>query len=93
MRPRTTHHHSSSTTTFLPKDLDSCSHVFIRHDAVRAALQKPYDGPFRVVSRSGTNFKLFVKGKEVTVHINRLKPAFSFIEDDSADVPVQYNDK
>lgn len=76
MRPTTTNHHNTNQHTFIPKDLNSCSHVFVRHDAVKMSMQKPYDGPFPVVSRNTTNFILEIKGKHIAVNINRLKPAF-----------------
>ncbi|XP_076384356.1 uncharacterized protein LOC117225084 [Megalopta genalis] len=64
---------------FVFKDLATTSQVFIRTDAVRGPLQNPYDGPFPVVSRSNDikNFVVRVRGKETTVSVDRLKPAYS----------------
>ncbi|GFS75531.1 hypothetical protein TNCV_1641161 [Trichonephila clavipes] len=33
---------------FVPKDLKSCSHVFIRIDRVKKVLEPPYEGPYAV---------------------------------------------
>ncbi len=63
-----------------PSDLRSCSHVFLRHDAVRCPLQPVNDGPFRVVHRAEKTFTINKCGKEDTVSIDRLKPAY--IEND-----------
>lgn len=83
LRPNvTTHHASTSTATFVPKNLMTSSHVFVRHDAVRSCLQKPYDGPYKVIKRNAKHFVLLIKGKELTIGINRLKPAFG-INDES----------
>lgn len=49
IRPFPTSNHAS-LTFFVPKQLMHCSPVFVRHDAVRSPLQKPYDGPYRVIS-------------------------------------------
>ncbi|CAI6363078.1 unnamed protein product [Macrosiphum euphorbiae] len=61
---------------FVSVDLKSSSHVFIRHDAVKKALQMPYDGPFKVIERSEKFFKVDVNGNEKNISVDRLKPAF-----------------
>ena len=60
---------------YVSKDLSSCTHVFIRHDVVRNPLQKPYDGPYRVLSRADRYFKVDIKGCQDTVSLDHLKPA------------------
>lgn len=61
---------------FVFKELQTCSHVFIRTDALRSALQPPYEGPYSVVDRNNKYFTVLVKGVESKISINRLKPCF-----------------
>ena len=56
--------------TFVSKDLNTTSHVFLRHPPPLASLQMTYEGSYRVICR-------------ITVSIDRLKPAY-VIDDDSA---------
>lgn len=79
IRPTCTSNHGSATT-FVPKQLHNCTHVFVRHDAVRTSLQKPYDGPYSVIKRSDKHFTLLIKNRQVAVSIDRLKPAFGVTE-------------
>ncbi|GFY47840.1 uncharacterized protein TNIN_68661 [Trichonephila inaurata madagascariensis] len=62
---------------FIFKDLKDCSHVFVHTDSVSRSLQPPYHGPYKVINRSDKVFTLFIKGKNVNVSIDRLKPCFS----------------
>lgn len=62
-------------TVFVPHDLQSCSHAFVRNDAVRAPLVPPYKGPFVIVQRRPKSFQLDIGGKLDWVAIDRLKPA------------------
>ena len=62
--------------SFIQNNLSTCTHVFIRHDAVKKPLQQLYDGPFKVLERSDKHFTLQVKGKDSIVSIDQLKPAF-----------------
>ncbi|KAG6458433.1 hypothetical protein O3G_MSEX010849 [Manduca sexta] len=65
---------------FIYKDLSSSSHVFLRDDALRGALQPPYTGPYKVLEHGDKTFKIQVKGKSVTVSVDRLKPAYILVD-------------
>ncbi len=60
---------------YVNPDLFEQTHVFVRHDAVRSPLQPPYDGPFRVISRTKKHFAIDIRGRQEIVSIDRLKPA------------------
>ena len=59
--------------TFQYKELDTCSHVFLRRIAMAPPLTAPYDGLYKVVARSGRVFKVLIKGKVETVTADRVK--------------------
>lgn len=61
---------------FVHNRLADCTHVFIRHDAVRKPLQPPYDGPFKVKKRSDKYFTVQLQRRDAKISIDRLKPAF-----------------
>ena len=69
--------HHSSPPVYIPNDLLTCTHVWLRRDRLRKALEAPYTGPFLVMKRLE---KVYViedaAGKEQTVSIDRLKPAY-----------------
>ncbi|CAH8465108.1 unnamed protein product [Dicrocoelium dendriticum] len=64
------------TPVHVPKDLSTCSHVFLRVDQVRQPLSAPYTGPYRVIKRSSKTLVIDRGGKRDTVSIDRVKPAF-----------------
>ena len=64
------------TNTHVSPILKSCTHVFVRHDAVRKPLQKPYDGPYKVQKRSEKHYTVDINGHNEVISIDRLKPAF-----------------
>ena len=70
--PRTNQSHH----TFVDPALHEQTHVFIRYDGVRKPLQQPYNGPFRVITRTKKHFTLDVHGRQEVVSIDRLKPAY-----------------
>jgi transposase InsO family protein len=87
LRPvRPTRH--GQRNVFVFKDLETCSHVFVRHDAVKTPLQQPYDGPFEVVERHEKHITILRSGQKVVVSIDRLKPAF-VLADTAQDHPDQ----
>jgi len=74
LRPKIKQH--GQKTTFIFKDMDTASHVFVRHDAPAGALHLPYDGSYEVLNRGNRTFKLRVRGKTVNIAVDRLKPAY-----------------
>lgn len=74
LRPALTR--KNNRQVFIHKDLASCTHVFVRVDSVRRPLVPPYDGPYEVRRRTDKVYTIFMNGKESTISIDRLKPAF-----------------
>ena len=64
------------TNTHVNPTLKSCTHVFVRHDAVRKPLQKPYDRPYKVQKRTKKHYTIDMNGQSEVISIDRLKPAF-----------------
>ena len=76
VRPLQPKHHGQRRSYVNPH-LDTCTHVFVRRDAVRRPLQPPYDGPFKVHYRQ-QKFSTLIgsDGKHQTISVDRLKPAY-----------------
>ena len=55
--------------------LSTCTHVFIRQDAVCKPLLQPYNGPYRIVKCADKHFTLQVGGRQEVVALDQLKPA------------------
>ena len=79
---------SQSPSVYVPRELSSCTHIFLRNDMVRTPLQPPYSGPFRVLTRTDKTVTIDKEGKREVVSIDRVKPAFM---EDSSDPPVIAN--
>lgn len=75
LAPKPTSWHRNSPF-YIPRDLQTSSHVFLRQDHVRGSLEPPYAGPFEVIERKPKYYTLKVRGKTVNVSIDRLKPAY-----------------
>jgi hypothetical protein len=71
----------ASPATFVPKDLHNCTHVFLRQDANRRALEPPYSGPHKVLSRREKTLQILVRGKPLTVSTDRDKQKGSVGQD------------
>lgn len=80
MRPAP--YRTSTAKIFIPKDLKTCSHVFIRDDQVQKPLVAPYSGPHRVVERGAKTFLIQLPSGAKQVSIDRLKPAYMLEESD-----------
>jgi hypothetical protein len=81
LRPGTAARHASPAT-FVHKDLYNCTHVFLRQDTTRRALEPPYSSPNHVLSRREKTLQLLVRGKLVTVTANRVKPEYMLNKSD-----------
>ena len=83
-------YHNKNRPVHLPVDLRTASHVFVRIDAVKPPLSRPYEGPFKVLSRSEDlkTFTLDRAGRSWVVSVDRLKPAFSHADPSSSPTTV-----
>ena len=65
-KPRTQHSSRQlceHRQTYVSNKLTTCTHVFVRHDAVWKPLQPPYNGPFLVLKQSPKFYTVDDKGK------------------------------
>ena len=70
--------HHGNQRSHVPESLRSARAVYVRVDAVHPPLVRPYDGPFPVISRTDKTFVIRRGTKDLTVSVDRLKPAFEF---------------
>ena len=75
LRPTPSARHSSPAT-FVHKDLQDSTHVFLRQDTVRRALHPPYSDPHQVIARTDKTLTIVVRGRHVTVSTDRVKPVY-----------------
>ncbi|XP_033229730.1 uncharacterized protein LOC117181279 [Belonocnema kinseyi] len=74
--------HHGNKRAFLHKDLNSCSHVFVRVGPGKKSLERPYTGPHKVVMRTSDRvFGIEVNGSSRQVSVENLKPAY-FLRND-----------
>ena len=76
MSPYPADFHDDHRPSAVPSALTKCSAVFVRIDAVKKPLTRPYLGPFEVLERNNKTFVILKAGKPWTVSIDRLKPYF-----------------
>ncbi|GFX98955.1 transposon Tf2-6 polyprotein [Trichonephila clavipes] len=75
LNPVSTAQHGTQNIYINPS-LKTCSHIFLRSDKVNPPLTPPYTGPHLVISRNDKNFIIELNGKQSTVSIDRIKPAY-----------------
>jgi cleavage and polyadenylation specificity factor subunit 1 len=61
----------ASPATFMHSDLEKCTHVFLHQDTTRRAFEPPYSDPCQVLSRREKTLQLLVRGKPVSVSVDR----------------------
>ncbi|UYV78552.1 hypothetical protein LAZ67_16001983 [Cordylochernes scorpioides] len=66
----------TSRAIFVHNDMNTCSHVFLSIDRVKKALETPYQGPYRIMERLEKYFVLDINGKNISISIAKLKPAY-----------------
>ena len=69
-----TSYHGASAHA-MPDDLWKANFVFFRWDTHCAPLQRPYEGPFRVIETGAKTFKLDIGGRTETITVDWLKLA------------------
>lgn len=62
LKPTPTSNHANMKA-FTYKDMNDCSHVFVRNDAVSSALTHPYSGPYKILKKYKKCFELHIDGK------------------------------
>lgn len=64
-----------NSPVYIPQDITSCTHIFLRNDSVMKPLQRSYSGPYPVISRNEKTFTIRINNNEKVVSIDRVKPA------------------
>ena len=65
-----------SRSAYTPHNLASTGYVYVRHDAHRKPLQRPYDSPFKIIEAHEKYYVLDMNGCHDSVSVDRLKPAY-----------------
>ncbi|KFD60048.1 hypothetical protein M514_27767 [Trichuris suis] len=66
----------NTRATFVSQRLKDCSHVFVREEGAPGILTPRYSGPHAVLCRTEKTLTIEQNGAQVTVAIDRTKPAF-----------------
>ena len=75
---------AAGPSSAVPAPLQGVTHVFVRVDAVKPPLTRPYTGPFLVLAAGSKVFTLSRNGAPWKVSVDRLKPASGFDPPDAA---------
>jgi hypothetical protein len=78
LRPVLAARHTSPSTS-VHSDLERCTHIFLRQDTTRRALEPPYSGSYQVLSRRVKTLQLLVRRRPVTVSTDRVNTAYTLV--------------
>ena len=79
---------------YIPGELETATHVFVRRGGVQSSLSAPYEGPFRVVSRNPAGYYVRLsQGRTERIALNRLKPAHVSRDQDNDEEPQDLDDE
>jgi cleavage and polyadenylation specificity factor subunit 1 len=77
--------------TFVHRNLEKCTHVFLRQDTTRRAFEPPYSGPYKVLSRREKTMQILVRDRPITVSTDRVKPAYMLNETGNGTATMTFN--
>ena len=66
----------SGSKQYVPRDLQECSHVWLRVDRTRRPLEAPYSGPFPVLERNDKTMLIQCTNGPTRVSLTRVKPCY-----------------
>ena len=61
---------------YIHKDLQTSTHIFVHHDAVRKPLQPPYNGSYCVLKRADKHYTIEIGNLQEVVSLDCLKLAY-----------------
>ena len=73
--PRLASHHTSARP-YLSPSLLAAKHVYVRRDGTKRPLQRPYSGPYAVLTPGDKTFLIDIGGRAEQISVDRIKPAF-----------------
>ena len=73
---------------YLPPDLHTASHMYVRRHSHKPPFTRPYDGPFCVLRRFDKHFTLDINGKIKEITVDSLKPAKLIGDPGPVDLPA-----
>ncbi len=87
--PQPIRNHNSAH--FVPKDLASSKHVWLREHSPKSSLSDRYSGPYEVLSRDPKTVTVSLKGRTEKLSLDRVKPAFlqAGVTPELSEVPSQ----
>ena len=68
--------HHTSARPYLSPSLLAAKHVYVRRDGTKGPLQRPYSGPYAVLTPGDKTFLIDIGGRSERISVDRIKPAF-----------------